>query len=65
MTRTLADAGAAFTALVPWGVSGTFIIGTLGLKNAGYILYSFYPLIVPLVSIFVGSVGIKSLRKEI
>ena len=32
LTRTLADSGSAFNAVVPWGVSGTFIVGTLGLK---------------------------------
>lgn len=61
MTRTLADAGAAFNSIVPWSVIGTFIIGTLGLADASYILYSFYPVLLPIVSILLSLV--ESYRK--
>lgn len=64
LTRTLADGGSAFTALVPWGVSGTFIIGTLGLSDASYVLYSFYPILAPVMTVIVGSLSGR-LGKEI
>ena len=55
LTRTLADSGSAFNAVVPWGVSGTFIVGTLGLSSTAYVLYSFYPLLTPIVMIVVSA----------
>lgn len=55
LTRTLADSGSAFNAVVPWGVSGTFIVGTLGLSSTAYVLYSFYPLLTPIVTIVVSA----------
>lgn len=64
LTRTLADGGAAFTALVPWGVSGTFIVGTLGLHDASYVLYSFYPILAPVMTVIIGSLTGR-LGKEI
>ena len=55
LTRTLADSGSAFNAVVPWGVSGTFIVGTLGLSSTAYVLYSFSPLLTPIVRIVVSA----------
>ena len=55
LTRTLADSWSAFNAVVPWGVSGTFIVGTLGLSSTAYVLYSFYPLLTPIVTIVVSA----------
>ena len=63
MTRTLADAGSAFNSLIPWGVSGTFIVGTLGLQGADYVLYSFYPMILPIMTIIVSIIESKKSRK--
>lgn len=47
LTRTLADAGAAVNSLIPWGVSGTFIAGTLQVEAGAYIMVAFYPLLAP------------------
>jgi Na+:H+ antiporter, NhaC family len=60
LTRTLADAGAAVNALVPWGVSGTFIAGTLKVKALDYAVYSFYPLLAPWVTLAVAFVFVRS-----
>ena len=54
LTRTLNDAGAAVNSIIPWSVSGVFISGTLQLSPFKYIPYSFFPIIVPIVTIIVG-----------
>lgn len=51
LTRTLADAGAAFNSLIPWGVSGTFIMGTLKVSALDYLPYAFFPLLCPFITI--------------
>ncbi|WP_290033381.1 Na+/H+ antiporter NhaC [Ligilactobacillus cholophilus] len=54
LTRTLNDAGAAVNAIVPWGVSGTFIAGALQIDAMKYIPYAFFPLLVPVITIIIG-----------
>lgn len=54
LTRTLVDAGVAVNALIPWGVSGTFIAGTLGISPLEYIPYAFYPIAIPLCTLMLG-----------
>jgi NhaC family Na+:H+ antiporter len=54
LSRTLATGGADINALVPWGVSGVFIAGTLNVDAYHYIAYSFYPYLNPLVTILLG-----------
>lgn len=52
LTRTLADTGAAFNSLIPWGVSGTFIMGTLKVGALNYLPYAFFPLLCPIITLF-------------
>lgn len=54
LTRTLADAGASVNALIPWGVSGTFIAGTLKVSALAYVPFAFFPLLAPIITIVVG-----------
>ena len=54
LTRTLADAGASVNALIPWGVSGTFIAGTLKVSAMAYVPFAFFPLLAPVITIVVG-----------
>ncbi|MGM0124796.1 Na+/H+ antiporter NhaC [Enterococcus sp. AZ194] len=54
LTRTLADAGAAVNSIVPWGVSGTFIMGTLKVSTLSYLPYAFFPLLCPVITILLG-----------
>jgi NhaC family Na+:H+ antiporter len=54
LTRTLADAGAAFNSLIPWGVSGTFIMGTLKVSALSYLPYTFFPLLCPIITVILG-----------
>lgn len=54
LTRTLADAGAAVNSLIPWGVSGTFIMGTLKVGALEYLPYAFFPLLCPVITVILG-----------
>lgn len=54
MTRTLNDAGAAVNSIVPWGVSGTFIVGALQISALKYIPFAFFPILVPFLTILAG-----------
>lgn len=54
LSRTLATSGADVNALVPWGVSGIFIAGTLGVDPFQYIPLAFYPYLNPLITIILG-----------
>ncbi|GAB6092255.1 Na+/H+ antiporter NhaC family protein [Furfurilactobacillus curtus] len=54
LSRTLATAGADINALVPWGVSGVFISGTLNVNPLKYIPFAFYPYLNPLMTIILG-----------
>ncbi|WP_154840950.1 Na+/H+ antiporter NhaC [Staphylococcus pasteuri] len=54
LTRTLADAGTAVNAIIPWGVSGTFIMGALKVNTLEYLPYAFFPLLCPIITILLG-----------
>ncbi|KRN89125.1 Na+/H+ antiporter NhaC [Ligilactobacillus ceti] len=54
LSRTLADAGGSFNSLIPWGVSGTFILGTLKVSALEYLPYAFFPIIAPILTIIFG-----------
>lgn len=54
LTRTLSDAGAAVNALVPWGVSGTFIMGTMKVSALDYLPFAFFCLLAPVLTIING-----------
>lgn len=54
LTRTLADSGVAVNALIPWGVSGTFIMGTLKVGALSYGPFAFFPILAPILTILVG-----------
>ncbi|GKQ42798.1 Na+/H+ antiporter NhaC [Companilactobacillus sp. RD055328] len=52
-SRILGTSGANVNALIPWGVSGVFIAGTLGVSTINYLPFAFYPLITPILNILV------------
>jgi Na+/H+ antiporter nhaC len=62
LTRTLADSGTAVNALIPWGVSGTFISSTLDVSSASYIMYCFYPLVAPIVTLITAKFILKKTK---
>ncbi|STP29088.1 tyrosine transporter NhaC family protein [Enterococcus durans] len=54
LTRTLADAGATVNSLVPWGVSGTFIMGTMKVSALQYLPFVFFAILAPIFTIIGG-----------
>lgn len=65
LSRTLEDTGTAFAPVVPWSVTGAFIIGTLGVSYTDYILYApmtYLGLVFALIYIFTG-IGIAKVDK--
>lgn len=54
LTRTLADAGATVNSLVPWGVSGTFIMGTMKVSALHYLPFAFFSILAPVFTIVAG-----------
>lgn len=54
LTRTLSDAGATVNALVPWGVSGTFIMGTMKVSALHYLPFAFFCILAPVLTIING-----------
>ncbi|WP_394239101.1 Na+/H+ antiporter NhaC [Niallia oryzisoli] len=57
LSGILANAGAAVNPLVPWGVSGVFIAGTLGVSTLHYLPFTIFSLSVPIIHIFLGYMG--------
>ncbi|UOQ92064.1 Na+/H+ antiporter NhaC [Halobacillus shinanisalinarum] len=56
MSRTLEDAGTLIHPLIPWGVTGAFIMTTLNV-GVGYIPFSFICFISPIIAIIYGYSG--------
>lgn len=65
LSRTLEDAGTIVHPIIPWGVSGAFIMATLNI-GMEYVLYSFICFITPLLAIVFGYTGfaIASIEEE-
>lgn len=56
LSRVLATGGADINALVPWGVSGIFISGVLGVSPLVFIPFAFYVWLNPLLTVIFGFV---------
>ncbi|WP_314586631.1 Na+/H+ antiporter NhaC [Paenibacillus terrigena] len=54
MSRIVANAGVAFNALIPWGVSGVFITGTLGVSTLEYLPFAIFCIAAPALNILYG-----------
>ncbi|MCR8643980.1 Na+/H+ antiporter NhaC [Paenibacillus sp. N1-5-1-14] len=57
MSRIMANAGAAFNALIPWGVSGVFITGTLGVSALDYLPFAIFCIAAPVINIMFGFIN--------
>ncbi|AMA73992.1 Na+/H+ antiporter NhaC [Aneurinibacillus thermoaerophilus] len=58
LARTLEDAGTVVNPLIPWGVSGVFISGVLGVSVFEYAPFAFFCLLCPVITILFGFTGI-------
>jgi Na+:H+ antiporter, NhaC family len=57
LSAILADAGATVNPLVPWGVSGVFITGTLGVSTIEYLPFAIFCLVAPAINVLLGFIG--------
>ncbi|USK69687.1 Na+/H+ antiporter NhaC [Peribacillus asahii] len=57
LSRTLEDAGTIIHPMIPWGVTGAFIMSTLNI-GMEYVPYVFISIITPIVAIIYGYTGI-------
>ncbi|NWL88090.1 Na+/H+ antiporter NhaC [Paenibacillus sp. 79R4] len=62
MSRILANGGAAVNALIPWGVSGVFITGTLGVSTLEYLPFAIFCIVAPILNILYGFLGRKTAK---
>lgn len=63
LSRGLNDAGSALNPLIPWGVSGVFISGTLGVATISYLPYAVFCYILPIISFLFAAFGKKKGKK--
>ncbi|OJG75692.1 Na+/H+ antiporter NhaC [Enterococcus quebecensis] len=63
LSRGLNDAGSVVNPLIPWGVSGVFISGTLGVATVNYLPYAVFCYVLPVVSFVVTILGKKKSKK--
>lgn len=54
LSRALEDTGTVINPLVPWGVSGVFIAGVLGVPTVEYVPFAIFCLLSPLLTILSG-----------
>ncbi|SDH74200.1 Na+:H+ antiporter, NhaC family [Alteribacillus persepolensis] len=64
LSRTLEDAGTVVHPIIPWGVSGAFIMTTLNI-GMEYILFSFICFITPVIAIIYGYTGFSLVHTEV
>ncbi|MBP0724935.1 Na+/H+ antiporter NhaC [Bacillus sp. RG28] len=57
LSGILANAGAAVNPLIPWGVSGVFIAGTLGVSTLQYLPFTIFCLVIPVIHVILGFLG--------
>ncbi|MCO6499050.1 MAG: sodium:proton antiporter, partial [Vicingus serpentipes] len=59
LSRTLEDSGTVTSALIPWNTCGAYHSGVLGVATGEYVLYCFFNIISPLMTVLFGFLGIK------
>lgn len=60
LSRTLSAGGSAVNSLVPWGVSGIFISGTLGVNPLEYVKFATYSYVEPIMTVIIGFMIVNS-----
>lgn len=62
LSRSLNDAGSVVNPLIPWGVSGGFISGTLGISTLSYLPYAVFCYSLPILSFIVSIITKPKLK---
>ncbi|CAG9622989.1 Na+/H+ antiporter NhaC [Sutcliffiella rhizosphaerae] len=64
LARVLEDGGTVINPLIPYGVSGVFMAGVLGVPVLDYLPYAIFCLASPLLSVFYGFTGISITNRD-
>ncbi|WP_421876274.1 Na+/H+ antiporter NhaC [Marinoscillum sp.] len=59
LSRTLEDSGTVTSVLIPWNTCGAYHSKVLGVATGDYLMYCFFNLISPLMTMTVGFLGFK------
>jgi len=65
MSRVLEDTGTVVNPLIPWGVSGVFVSGVLGVSTLEYLPYAFFCLLCPVITMVCGVTGWGIKQKQV
>ncbi|XQW86678.1 Na+/H+ antiporter NhaC [Thalassotalea piscium] len=57
LSRCIEDGGTVTAPLVPWNTNAVYMAGVLGVSTGEYLLFSFFCLLSPLISIILGFTG--------
>jgi NhaC family Na+:H+ antiporter len=63
LSRALGDSATVTSALVPWNSCGAYMAATLGVATLSYAPFTFFNLMIPLVSILYAFAGIRMLKQ--
>ncbi len=64
LSRALGDSATVSSALIPWNSCGAYMAATLGVATLSYAPFTFFNLLIPLISILYAYAGIRMLKKE-
>lgn len=64
LSRALGNSATVTSALVPWNSCGAYMAATLGVATLSYAPFTFFNLMIPLVSILYAFAGIRMLKQE-
>ncbi|MGB0525480.1 MAG: Na+/H+ antiporter NhaC family protein [Flammeovirgaceae bacterium] len=59
LSRTLEDSGTVTSVLIPWNTCGAFQSSVLNVATGEYLMYCFFNIISPIMTVLVGYLGIK------
>ena len=63
LSRAIGDSGTVTSALVPWNSCGAYMAATLGVATLSYVPFTFFNLMIPVVSILYAFAGLRMLKR--
>lgn len=64
LSRALEDSGTVTSVLIPWNSGGVYNSGVLGVATLDYLVYCFFNILSPLISVFLGFTGWTITRRQ-
>ncbi|MGY0399721.1 MAG: Na+/H+ antiporter NhaC [Ostreibacterium sp.] len=59
LSRCVEDAGTVTAPLVPWNTNAVYMAGVLGVTTGSYLMFTFFCIFSPVISLILGMTGIK------